>query len=208
MIKSRLSKDLDEDTVLTLYKSFVFDILDTLKEGKYFFKICFYPPESKEKMTGWLGQNLSYMPQRGIDLGERMKNAFIDTFSEGFSRVTLIGSDIPDLRNTILNRAFELDKYHAVIGPAADGGYYLIGFKNNTFLPEIFEGIEWGSGTVFVKTIDIFRRDKYLVNILPEWQDIDTLNDLKSLFYRNQDTEFKNSRTMKFLYENKSLFLT
>jgi rSAM/selenodomain-associated transferase 1 len=207
MIKSRLSKDLNEDIVLRLYKNFVFDILNTLKRGKHFLKICFHPPDSKEKISDWLGEVLPYMPQKGRDLGERMKNAFIDTFSDGFSKVILIGSDIPDLTITIINRAFELDMHDAVIGPSADGGYYLIGFKKSTFLPDIFEGIKWGTEKVFERTMEILRGRKYLVQILPQWQDVDRLDDLNALFYRNQDTEFKNSQTMTFLYERRNIFL-
>ena len=204
-IKSRLSKDLGEDTVLQLYKRFVLDLIETLKRGKYLFKICFYPPDSKEKMSNWLGKSHSYMPQDGKDLGERMKNAFIEAFSEGFSEVLLIGSDIPDLPNAVIEEAFGLDKKDAVIGPAFDGGYYLIGFKRNTFLTEVFEGVQWGSETVFEKTIGILKRNNYMVRILPGWHDVDRIDDLRELFQRNRNTEFADSRTMAFIMNNERI---
>ncbi len=207
-VKARLSKDLDEDTVCSLYKVFVPDLLDTLKKGSYTFRICFYPPDAKEKMTDWLGKDLFYMPQAGKDLGDRMKNAFVDIFSQGYSEVLLIGSDIPDLPGPIIDEAFDgLKSNEAVFGPAFDGGYYLTGFKKDTFLPEIFQGIHWGTETVFAETMEIFRRNKCKVHVLAKWRDVDRLDDLRALFDRNRDTEFSGSRTMIFLTANfKSLF--
>lgn len=207
-VKTRLSEDLNEDAVLSLYKNFVLDLLETLKRGRYVFKICFYPPDSQEKMSSWLGNDYSYMPQKGKDLGERMENAFTESFLEGFLKLVLIGSDIPDLTNKIIEKAFNFDNYNAVIGPSFDGGYYLIGFKNNTFLPEIFEGIQWGTEKVFEKTIEIFKKNNYKVHILPKWQDVDRLDDVRALFERNRNTEFAKSRTMAFILKNlKMLFL-
>ena len=89
-----------------------------------------------------LGDEFSYIPQTGDDLGERMKLAFLRCFSEGARSVVLIGSDIPDLPARIVDEAFRaLDENDAVIGPAADGGYYLIGFKRDTFNGNVFPGI-------------------------------------------------------------------
>jgi uncharacterized protein len=201
-VKSRLAKNLDEDIVVSLYRYFVYDLLETLEKSSYCFKICFYPPDAGKKISDWLGKQYSYMPQKGKDLGDRMKNAFQEAFSEGFSKVLLIGSDIPDLTVAIIHEAFETDNYDAVLGPSLDAGYYMIGFKKNTFLPEIFEGIEWGTEKVFTSTMDIFRKNNYKVHILPAWQDIDTLDDLRSLFERNRDTHFRNSQTMAFLNDN------
>jgi len=207
-VKARLSKGLDKDTVCSLYKIFVLDLLDTLKKGRYTFRICFYPPDSEEKVADWLGKDLFYMPQVGKDLGERMKNAFINIFSQGYSRVLLIGSDIPDLAGSIMDEAFDgLKNNDAVVGPAFDGGYYLTGFKKDTFLPEIFQGIHWGTDAVFAKTMEIFKRNKYRVHVLTKWWDVDRPDDLRALFDRNRNTEFSRSRTMIFLTGNfKSLF--
>jgi hypothetical protein len=207
-VKARLSRDLDEDTVCSLYRAFVLDLLDTLKKGSCTFTICFYPPDSEEKVADWLGKDLFYMPQAGKDLGERMKNAFINIFSQGYSEVLLIGSDIPDLAGPIIDEAFDgLKNNEAVVGPALDGGYYLMGFKKDTFLPEIFQGIYWGTDTVFAKTMEIFKRNKCRIHVLTKWRDVDRLDDLRALFERNRNTEFSRSRTMIFLTGNfKSFF--
>jgi rSAM/selenodomain-associated transferase 1 len=205
-VKSRLSRAIDEETAVTLYRNFVLDLLDTLKTGGYALRICFYPPDAGAAVSHWLGKDYVYMPQRGKDLGERMMNAFTDAFSEGFSRALLIGSDLPDLTNAVIQEAFASGGNDAVIGPAFDGGYYLIGFKNTTFLPEIFEGISWGTANVYERTMEIFQRHNYKVHVLPGWRDVDRPEDLRALVERNMDTEFAESRTMVFLLSHAELF--
>lgn len=201
-VKSRLSEAFDADMVLSLYECFVFDLLETLRKGTYTLGICFSPPETNENIVRWIGKGYTYMPQKGKDLGERMKNAFLDSFSEGFSEVVLIGSDIPDLTVEVIHQAFAFDLYDASIGPASDGGYYLIGFTNKTFLPEIFKGIEWGTDTVFKQTMELFKSHKHKVRVLPVWHDVDRPEDVQGLYSRNRDTEFAASRTMRFLSAN------
>ena len=206
LTKSRLSRDVDKEVVLSLYRNFCLDLLETLGKGRQTFTIFFYPPESGEKISDWLGKDFVYKPQQGNDLGERMKNAFTLTFSEGFSKVLLIGSDVPDITNEVLEEAFEFNGSEAVVGPAFDGGYYLIGFKNDTFLPEIFEEIPWSTDAVFEKTMEIFKKNHYGVHLLPKWGDVDRIEDLRDLVERNRHTEFLNSRTMAFISNNKKRF--
>ncbi len=196
-VKSRLAKRIDEQMVIELYECFVLDIIETLKKGGAEFRICFYPASSGEKIVRWLGKDHLYMPQEGEDIGERMERAFVGSFSEGREKVLLIGSDIPDLTNSMIDEAFEsLERNDAVIGPASDGGYYLIGFKKSSFLPDIFHGVAWSTGSVFKETLKIFKELDCNVRILPEWRDVDTVEDLRSLFERNIDTDFRKSRTM------------
>jgi hypothetical protein len=200
-VKSRLAQDIGEDAALELYRYFILDLLDTLKTGSYTVIIYFLPPDARQEVLQWLGKEYRYMPQQGRDLGERMRNAFSEVFSEGFSKVLLIGSDIPDITDAILDSAFE-NEDDAVIGPALDGGYYLIGFRNNTFLPEAFDGMPWGTETVLKKTVELFRKKNLGVHLLPQWQDIDRLADLRDLSERNRDTAFSASRTMKYILKN------
>jgi len=197
-VKSRLSTVFGEDTVLLLYEAFVLDVLETVEKGKYRFTIYFHPPSAQEKVASWLGKGHLYMPQNGSDLGERMKNAFASTFSEGFEKVMLIGSDVPDLKKEIIDEAFASDA-DAVIGPAADGGYYLIGFQRDTFLPHIFEGMQWSTASVFERTMELFRKHSCKVHVLPQWRDVDTPEDLRALYERNKNTVFAHSRTMDFI---------
>jgi hypothetical protein len=202
MVKSRLAKDTDEDTALLLYELFVLDLLKTLKTGGYALKISFFPPDASDTVSAWLGEAYSVMPQEGKDLGERMKNAFQKTFSEGFGRVLLIGSDVPDLTSTLIDEAYTFDHHEAVLGPSPDGGYYLIGFKHDTFTPEIFEGMQWGTDQVFRETMAVFRRKKYRVHVLHPKRDIDRIEDLRDFFEQNQNTGFADSGTMRFIRNN------
>lgn len=203
-VKSRLADAIGEELTLDIYKTFVIDIIGTLKIRMYPLRIYFYPPDSGEGIENWLGNGFVFMPQNGRDLGERMKNAFAQSFSEGFEKVLITGSDIPDLTNVVIDEAFaSLENNDAVIGPSADGGYYLIGSKKGTFLPEIFHGISWGTDSVFHETMKIFQKTVSRVHILPEWRDVDTIDDLRSLFVRNVDTDFRNSGTMSWIIRNK-----
>ncbi len=104
---------------------------------------------TRDERKCW-AMNVSYIPQTGEDLGERMKLAFLRCFSEGARSVVLIGSDIPDLPARIVDEAFRaLDKCGAVIGPSVDGGYYLIGFREDTFCGDVFAGTFLGRGDGF-----------------------------------------------------------
>ena len=202
-VKTRLAKDLGHGFVQTLYRNFVLDLLETLAKVKWPIIIYFHPPGSGNAVSKWLGKNYTYAPQKGVDLGERMKNAFADAFADGFSKAILIGSDLPDLQNVVLDVAFSaLDLNDSVIGPAYDGGYYLIGFRNNSFLPEVFKGISWGTDTVLKDTLKILREKNYRAHFLPELRDVDTIEDLKALYERNKDTAFAKSGTMQFISNN------
>ena len=185
-VKSRLSKAIGKDCALDIYKGLVLDTLKKLKSGKYFLRLCFYPAGSGPIVKEWLGSVYSYSPQHGNDLGERMKNAMAQAFSDGMEKVLVIGSDIPDLTVPIIHEAFKaLDTNDAVIGPAFDGGYYLIGFNRSVFLPDIFHGIEWSTASVFSQTMEVLKRSGLGVHILTELMDIDTFEDLKSLLAKD-----------------------
>jgi rSAM/selenodomain-associated transferase 1 len=203
-VKSRLAADVGEEATLELYKNFVLDSIETVEKSAYPFRICFYPPEGEEIVTAWLGRQYPYLMQEGNDLGLRMGNAFGHIFWEGFTSALLIGSDIPDLPSAVIRSAFEsLKENDVVIGPAADGGYYLIGFNNNSFLPRIFQGIAWSTNTVVQTTLDILKGASLRVHIAPEWKDVDTLGDLRALYERNRDTAFDKSRTMTYLIKHR-----
>lgn len=199
-VKSRLAAVLGQDAALDLYRNFVLDILASIETIGVPCRICYHPPDSGETVRNWLGDRFRYMAQEGTDVGERMEQAFLKAFSEGASRAVLIGSDIPDLPHALLRDAVgRLDRSGAVIGPAKDGGYYLIGFRNDAFFPGIFRGIEWSTSAVFSRTLRVFERERREVSVLPIWQDVDTIEDLKDLMSRNRNGDFSASRTMNAL---------
>jgi rSAM/selenodomain-associated transferase 1 len=199
-VKSRLAAGLGDDAALELYKNFVLDILETIEKTGHPCTIFFHPPDARDAVAAWLGPGGDYLPQQGNDLGERMADAFATIFKKGVSRAILIGSDIPDISIDILRQAFRsLDSRDAVLGPAQDGGYYLIGYRSDTFVPDVFQGIEWGTSKVFLETKQKLEQAKRSVHLLPEWRDVDTLEDLNDLMARNAKSAFASSRTMKYI---------
>jgi rSAM/selenodomain-associated transferase 1 len=117
--------------------------------------------------------------QFGEDLGQRMHHAFCAEFNKDYSSIVMIGTDCPDLEEENITEAFELLKSNQlVLGPAHDGGYYLIGLSSPR--EELFSGIEWSTSSVFEKTLEIAKIAQLSAGILPTKQDIDTFDDLKS----------------------------
>jgi len=122
-VKTRLAEHVGHDVATDLYKSFVADILTTLHTLSVNFRIVFYPPDAGDQFQQWFGEKYSYAPQIGQDLGQRMKNAFLQAFSDGFNSVVIIGSDSPDLPADYLDLGFTaLDTNDVVVGPSSDGG--------------------------------------------------------------------------------------
>lgn len=199
-VKTRLAAEIGADCAVGLYRCFVEDIVSVLDHLKLPVQCCYAPPGAGASLVEWLGRCRSYRPQRGNDLGQRMKTAFRSAFATGLSRAIVIGSDIPDMPADFIVRAFlELGSHDAVIGPSRDGGYYLIGFTARRFVPQAFEDICWSSDGVLARTLEILKSRGATVFILPPWQDIDTWSDLRDLIRRNATTSFRSSRTFAFI---------
>ena len=179
-IKTRLAASIGDERALKLYKNFLLSILSTLNKGTFLFYLCFYPADALEGLRKWLGGDYLYMPQQGMDLGERMKNGFMEAFAMNFKRVVLIGSDIPNLPLEFIEEAFaSIREKDCVIGPSLDGGYYLIGFKDKKFPPQVFKGIPWSTERVFQETMKILEREGLTIHTLKPLRDIDKINDLR-----------------------------
>jgi len=128
-------------------------------------------------MEDWLGLDLVYQSQGEGDLGLRMARSLFDAFQSGAEKVIIIGTDCPGVNAQILATAFEkLHAFDVVIGPAIDGGYYLIGLQQS--IPELFVNIEWGTAEVFQKTVDIAQKLSLSQVNLPPLADIDRPEDL------------------------------
>jgi rSAM/selenodomain-associated transferase 1 len=204
-VKTRLAQEVGSDQAVELYKCFVEDVVTLLDRLNIHFKFYFYPADARKRFMSWLGQKYDYVPQVGTDLGKRMQSAFSHAFEEGFRRAVIIGSDIPDLPEDFLRQAFwEMDTHDVVLGPANDGGYYLVGFTRKGFLPEAFENVAWSSDSVFEQTVSILKQNRRRVCLLPQWYDVDTLADFASLLSRNKNTAFNKSRTFCYLTTKKS----
>lgn len=125
-------------------------------------------------------EKIKTIAQRGEDLGERLASAFDDLFAWGFENVVIVGSDSPTLPPEYLEEAFDrLESAPVVLGPAVDGGYYLVGAKQRT--PEIFRDIVWGSEQVLAMTLARIREKGIRAHLLPFWYDVDQTEDLAFL---------------------------
>jgi len=196
-VKTRLAASLGNERALDLYRCFVEDTIGMLDRDGLRLLIFFTPPSSRSLIVAWLGDRYSLVPQEGEDLGRRMHHAFQTAFARGFNAAVIIGGDSPDLPCRIIDEALTaLEDRDVVLGPARDGGYYLIGFRKGAFLPDAFFGISWSAPDVFAKTLAILRDAGRRVHILPLWQDVDTLQDLRALVSRNAGTAFRQSATM------------
>ena len=117
--------------------------------------------------------------QRGNDLGERMMNAFDDSFNKGYKRVIGVGSDLPDLSAEIMTQGIEqLKENDTVFGPSEDGGYYLIGMTK--LIPQIFENKAWSTESLLDDTQIELKELGYSIELLQTLNDVDTIEDLRN----------------------------
>lgn len=199
-VKTRLARDIGELKAVSLYRNFVSDALTTAENIDAETRVYFYPEKSLKSFRRWLSSNLTLMPQKGADLGERMKNAFLESFAAGYKKAVIVGSDSPDLPAELIEKAFlSMENKGAAIGPTHDGGYYLIGFNTGSFLPAIFDGIPWSTKGVYKKTISIFNKNNIKPEILTSWRDVDTIDDLEHLMKRNAAGLWLKSKTYNYL---------
>jgi len=173
-VKSRLARAVGGDVSMRLYRAFVADLVRLLvqvaRSGVHV-RACFSPASKKKPVREWLGGHgaFSFSPQQGEGLGERLKASFADAFEE-YDRVVVIGSDSPDLPVSFVQDALKaLTSHDVVIGPASDGGYYLIGFSREGFDPSVFDDIDWSTERVFEQTK---ARLRGRVHALPVWHDV------------------------------------
>ena len=131
----------------------------------------------RQLMQEWLGSDVTFYQQETGDLGQRMKSAIRRAFAAGMAKVVIIGTDCPDVNPSILTEAFDaLERQDLVLGPAEDGGYYLIGL--NCPIPQLFNQIQWGTDQVLTQTKNIANKLGLDVYDLPLLADVDRPEDL------------------------------
>jgi rSAM/selenodomain-associated transferase 1 len=139
-----------------------------------------YSGDCLEKLRILCGDSVDrvgFRPQKGEDLGQRLAEASATAFQEGSSRVAIIGTDCPQLDSSIALKTFLLlDKCDVVLGPAADGGYYLIATRK--LVPQLFERIPWGGPTVLRDTLSRALGLDLTVELLPTLTDVDRIEDI------------------------------
>ncbi len=179
-VKSRLSPPLTAEEGAECYSCMLRDTLSMTKLLPDVTTLIFFQNDAgAADFFQEIAPGIESLEQVGLDLGERMKNAFELMFARGFSEVAIIGSDSPDLPTDYILQAFNLMEYEhtdGVLGAAGDGGYYLIAMKR--VWPELFDSIPWSSGEVLRITIERAANAYIGMALLPEWHDIDTYEDL------------------------------
>ncbi len=202
-VKTRLAEGLGEREACELYRRFVADVLACASEVDACLHVFCHPAEEIEKCRQWLGRDVEVFAQRGADLGERMKNSLSDVFSGSAQRAVIIGSDAPDVPSAYISEAFRaLQSSGCAVGPAADGGYYLIGFRRNAFLPGVFEDMPWGTSSVLEKTMSCLASHSVSVYTVPGWYDIDTIEDLGLFVARNAGGGARALHTAAYMRES------
>ena len=178
-VKTRLAREIGAGDAAVLYRLMAEHVLrETAPAGRGYARVVLYAPaDAGGDIAGWLpGEELA--PQAAGDLGRRMAGAFATAFAQGALRAVLIGTDAPGLRRELVERAFaDLGDHDLVLGPACDGGYYLIGLQAPR--PELFEGIEWSTPTVCAATLARAHALGIRHRQLPELRDVDTLADVR-----------------------------
>ena len=182
-VKTRLAKDSSPELAAEFYSVFVKEKLEELSEGcEADIIICYTPEKLRRETAEWLGSQYRYVAQKGAELGRRMENSFREAFFMGYDRVVLVGSDIPGLTPAIINEGLEqLKPGSASLGPADDGGYYLIGFPRGEMKAEVFHDMEWSTDSVFQTTLTKLENNGMECHALQHLEDTDTVEDLETL---------------------------
>ncbi|MGB0175713.1 MAG: TIGR04282 family arsenosugar biosynthesis glycosyltransferase [Owenweeksia sp.] len=174
-MKTRLGKDLGHPRAVEIYKKLL-TITRTAALQVNADRQLHYGDYINTK-DDWPARDFHKVLQEGANLGDRMFKAFTDGFDQGYKQVVIIGSDCPEIDAETLQRAFdELKAHDAVIGPANDGGYYLLGLSQKV---NIFADIEWSTESVFEETVEQIKKHGLSYTVLPEKTDLDTIEDLK-----------------------------
>ena len=181
-VKTRLIPTLGADGARNLHRKMAEHTIKRLDCLTAEMEVCFTGRGEKE-MQEWLGKKRSYSPQGGGDLGQRLLKAFAQAFCQGEDKVVVVGTDCPDLTAAHVQEAFHLlDEFDLVLGPAADGGYYLLGL--NRLYKDLFESIPWGTGEVLQATLNKAKLLGINTVLLERLADVDRPKDLEALFKR------------------------
>ena len=176
-VKTRLAATMGAAAAFEVYKELLYHTKSITQKAAAD-KVVYY---SEQVQFNDLWENgFSKAKQKGKDLGERMLMAFKEMFQQGYKKAVIIGTDCPSLNEAILKEAFErLSATDVVLGPAYDGGYYLLGMSR--LHPFLFENIRWSTSTVFESTMVLCKSNNLSYTLLPTLHDVDEEKDLVHL---------------------------
>lgn len=178
-VKTRLARD-DAVWGARVARAFLLDTLHRLDAVDAQRVLVFAPAEREADFAALVSDRFVLVPQADGDLGRRLSAFFASQFAAGVRAVVAVGTDSPTLPLEFIDGAFaELRNTDVVLGPATDGGYYLIGCGPDH--PALFDNIAWGSGRVLADTIAALSDPRWRLALLPPWYDVDTPDDWEML---------------------------
>jgi rSAM/selenodomain-associated transferase 1 len=174
-VKSRLAATVGPDRALAIYRDLAERVLAAIPAG-FEVELRYTPDSAGSEVTGWARPGWQLAPQGEGDLGARLQRAADDAWARGARRVLVIGTDSPEITGRDLHDARSaLESHDVVLGPALDGGYWLIGLRQP--LPGIFHGIPWSTAEVLATTVSAAQAAGRTVHRLRPLGDIDTEAD-------------------------------
>ena len=203
-VKTRLCPPLTPDEAATLHGSFVLDILERTKLAVAKLQLPCHrylacAPSSELVFFKIMEerQGVRLLDQVGEDLGQRMHRTFVDLFTKGYKQVIIVGTDVPTLPLSVYQESFAmLGRSDAVLGPALDGGYYLIGLKQPA--EKLFTGVPWSTDQALAVTQEQAKKLGLSVGLTTAWRDVDTIADLQSLITECQEDNKKPKQDRTF----------
>ncbi len=203
-VKTRLCPPLTPDEAATLHGSFVLDMLErtTLATAKLqlpFHRYLACAPSSELVFFKIMEerQGVRLLDQVGEDLGQRMHRTFVSLFANNYTQVILVGTDVPTLPLSVYQDALTLlAQSDVVLGPALDGGYYLIGLKRPA--EQLFTGVPWSTDQVLAVTQQHAKTLGLSISLTTPWRDVDTIADLHSLIAECQEDNRKPKQDRSF----------
>lgn len=196
-VKTRLCPPLTPDEAATLHGSFVLDMLERSKLAAAKLQLPFHrylacAPSSELVFFKIMEerQGVRLLDQVGEDLGQRMHHTFAELFAKGYKQVIIVGTDVPTLPLPVYQEALTLlGRSDVVLGPAMDGGYYLIGLKQPA--EKLFANVPWSTDQVLAVTQQHAKALGLSVGLTTAWRDVDTIADLQSLITEGQEDDKK-----------------
>ena len=195
--KTRLFSALNREPDPTLLTALLLDTLDNASVAGIHRVIAVTPSSACEQVRSLVTGDIEVIPQSEGTLGRRMQDVMRRLFDAGARAVALIGSDIPTITPAAIEQAFltlERNPDSLVLGPAADGGYYLLAA---TYVPEVFDGVDWGSRRVLEQTRRRAREKGIQISLVDTAADVDTLEALRACLLNSRA-----ARTANWLARN------
>jgi rSAM/selenodomain-associated transferase 1 len=184
-VKTRLAASIGANAACTAYRVLVDALLRRIESVENV-ELRFTPDDAENEIRPWLRESWQAAPQGAGDLGERLHRAFEASFAEGARRVVAIGSDCPDVTAGDITAAWStLETTDLVLGPASDGGYWLIGLRQPH--AALFQNISWSTATVFQETLARAQKARLSVKLLRQLSDVDTEQQWREFLKRRKD---------------------